>query len=697
MDRRYGRYQLLHGLATGGMAEVFVARTCGLTGFEKTVVLKRVRSDLSRDSQFTSLFLDEARLCMRMSHANVVQVFDFGRVHDSYYMAMEHVDGCDLDRLLGLYPNGMPPGLAAYILRETLRGLEYAHRLQDPEGKRLCIVHRDVSPGNILLGWDGSVKIGDFGVASARTGETRLARDIVVGKPEYMSPEQASGREAEPVSDVFAAGLVLWHALVGRCAYGENIDAARAGRVPLAHEVNPKIPIALSAIVERATQVAAGRRFQSARNFGQELHAFLVEHYPATGPFELQDTLERHQPVLTGEDDRNQRASVGALPEAVYPLATAFASGPDLHLLTDMGDVCAAAQDAASAVAFWRAAGVCFARAGMLAEALGRARAILEHVSFGQVGQELGDWFDAWTAPPERVSAMITHGASASEKLAQRLLGGNIETGSGNRATLLAQMGKQAFVDLARLAPWHVVAAGDSIIVEGQAGRSMFLLCRGRVRVHARNADGVDVTLSSLASGDMFGEHSFFTNLPRIAGVQATVHTEVIEIPPPLYERVMAANPAASAILLNLYKDRIVDTVVATSRALGTLDAALRRRLIEQFTLVEVDAGAWIAREGEPADAVYLVKSGIADVLRGEARIATLEPGTLFGEIGVLRATPRRASVRAASRMEVLRLPAQDFLDILRDAPDVRTGVQAQMRRRELEGQAGGVLEKLLS
>src|SRR3954470_13092059 len=213
MARALGRYELLRPLARGGMAEVYLARRRA-AGVEKWLVVKRMRPETSGDPRFLDLFVREARLSMSLTHQNIVPVFDFGRIDDQVFLAMERVEGRDLGLSLGgagVPP--LPPMVAAFIVSECCQALDYAHRRKSPEGTALGIVHRDVTPRNVLLSWSGEVKLTDFGIAAiAGDPTTRL-----LGTPHYMAPEQARREPIDSRADIYAVGLVLREAVSGVC------------------------------------------------------------------------------------------------------------------------------------------------------------------------------------------------------------------------------------------------------------------------------------------------------------------------------------------------------------------------------------------------------------------------------------------------------------------------------------------------
>jgi serine/threonine-protein kinase len=256
-------------LAEGGMAEIYLASAVGAEGFAKDVVIKVVRSFLSNDQQFVQMFIAEARLASRLNHANIVQIFDFGRHDERYFLAMEYVHGASLWELrkrcreLGV---PFPPTLAAEICAQVARGLQYAHSLSEG-GRRLGVVHRDVTPHNVLLSFDGAVKLTDFGIAKATTSQT--APGMLKGKFAYMSPEQSRGERVDARTDVFALGIVLWEMLTGGRLFDGDSDVAvlRAVQDSLIappSRLNPDVPQALSDVVMKALSRRLEERFQSA-------------------------------------------------------------------------------------------------------------------------------------------------------------------------------------------------------------------------------------------------------------------------------------------------------------------------------------------------------------------------------------------------------------------------------------------------
>ncbi|MBC7792863.1 MAG: serine/threonine protein kinase, partial [Clostridia bacterium] len=210
-----GDYTILNRLALGGMAEILLAKRQGPMGFAKPVVLKRLLPQLAADKMFTTMFLNEAKLAARLSHPNIVQINDLGQSGASFYIAMEYLAGEDLAtiiRVMSARKARLPKHIAARIVADSANALHYAHELRDDEGNSLGIVHRDVSPQNIFLTTQGTVKVVDFGIAKCEDREVKTQTGIVKGKIEYMPPEQMTGKRVDHRADIYALGVVLYEA-----------------------------------------------------------------------------------------------------------------------------------------------------------------------------------------------------------------------------------------------------------------------------------------------------------------------------------------------------------------------------------------------------------------------------------------------------------------------------------------------------
>ncbi|MCB9555165.1 MAG: serine/threonine protein kinase [Deltaproteobacteria bacterium] len=290
----FGRYQLLSRIGYGGMAEVFVGRTDSLEGTPKVLAIKRLLPWCTEDDEVVELLADEARLVIRLSHPNIVQIFDFGRVNNQYYIAMEYVDGLDLKTLIGegTTARPLPLPLALYVVATVLEALDYAHKRTDADGRPLGIIHRDVTPHNVLISRDGRVKLTDFGVARAATSSHVSVAGDIRGKFSYMPPEQACGGEIDHRVDVFAAGALLYEALTGRPPYASETNtqqmASLGKNLPPPSSVIKAVPPEVDRIVARAMSRAPNERYPTAVEFARAVRAQLDQHF---GAMAVQDDL----------------------------------------------------------------------------------------------------------------------------------------------------------------------------------------------------------------------------------------------------------------------------------------------------------------------------------------------------------------------------------------------------------------------
>ncbi|MCA9575441.1 MAG: serine/threonine-protein kinase [Polyangiales bacterium] len=289
LPRPFGPYTLTRRLAVGGMAEVYVAKTQGIGGFEKLLAIKVIHPTYSEDEQFVTMLVEEAKLSVLLNHNNVVQTFDLGCTDDTYFIAMELVEGADCYRMIKALRSrqaALPLDISAYIVSAVCSALDYAHRKRDSQGNPLRIVHRDVSPQNVLVSFSGDVKLADFGIAKAalRTQNTQVG--VIKGKYYYMSPEQAWGDPMDLRSDIFSAGVLLHELLTGQMLYqAENLpellDRVRKAEVQPPSAYRRDVPAELDAITMKALARRPEDRYESAHDFGQALTQFLYQHQPS--------------------------------------------------------------------------------------------------------------------------------------------------------------------------------------------------------------------------------------------------------------------------------------------------------------------------------------------------------------------------------------------------------------------------------
>jgi serine/threonine protein kinase len=256
----FGKYLLLDRIAAGGMAEVFRAKAFGVEGFERIVAVKRILPTIAADTDFITMFVDEAKIAVQLNHANIAQIFDLGKVGEAYFIALEYVHGLDVRTIFDrMAERGLrvPVSLAVYVALKICEGLDYAHNKRDAHGRPLELVHRDVSPQNMLISFDGDVKLIDFGIAKAVGKEARTRAGVLKGKFGYLSPEQVLGGQVDVRSDVFGVGIVLHELLSGqRLFLGDSefstIEKVRAAEVTPPDLLNPSVDEELSRIVMKA-------------------------------------------------------------------------------------------------------------------------------------------------------------------------------------------------------------------------------------------------------------------------------------------------------------------------------------------------------------------------------------------------------------------------------------------------------------
>lgn len=307
----FGKYDLLERIAAGGMAEVFLARTTGLAGFERRLVIKRIRDEHATDPRFIQSFVNEARIGVHLNHPNIVQVYELGRVGDAWYIAMEHLHGRDLSRLRKAVDAGgerLPPEVAVRMVADVCRALAYAHDRTDAEGRPLGLVHRDVSPHNVVVTFTGEVKLVDFGIArlmldpEAQTGAPAMGG----GKYAYMSPEQALGEPLDHRTDIYSAGIVLYELLVGHRLYQhpdpeEKLRRVREAEVP--HPAHEGIPIddELWRVLRRALSRRREDRHDSAADLEEDLRAWLFASRQRVERTHLAEAVRKAFPVEAGK------------------------------------------------------------------------------------------------------------------------------------------------------------------------------------------------------------------------------------------------------------------------------------------------------------------------------------------------------------------------------------------------------------
>jgi eukaryotic-like serine/threonine-protein kinase len=319
----FGKYLLLDRVNIGGMAEVWRAKTFGAGGFERIVAIKRILPNIAEDEEFISMFLDEAKITVQLNHANIAQIYELNNLSNSYFIAMEYVSGKDLRAVFDRCRKRGEPApipLTCYAIAQCCEGLDYAHRAKDRQGRDMSIVHRDVSPQNALVSYDGEVKVIDFGIAKAAGKATKTQAGILKGKFGYMSPEQIRGLPLDGRSDIFAIGVCLYEMLTGeRLFVGDSdfsvLEKVRKVEVLPPSHFNRKIPDALERIVMKSLAKDVDDRYQHATELGEDLRAFMY----STGNAFARKDLAAFMKATFAEDYEKERARIVEYAEVKAP------------------------------------------------------------------------------------------------------------------------------------------------------------------------------------------------------------------------------------------------------------------------------------------------------------------------------------------------------------------------------------------
>ena len=713
---QFGRYQLIHQLAVGGMGEIFLARSSSISGFSKNLVIKRIRPEMTANVRLISMFLNEAQISISLSHQNVVQVFDFGQCEEAYFLAMEHVHGCDLIQILNLdqvVGRGVPPGLALYIMSEVCRGLDYAHTSIGPNGQPLNLIHRDMSPDNIMLSKDGGVKIADFGISNFADKLSEQKSKKIEGKIPYMAPEQARGEPTDARSDVFACGLVLWELLTGEQAHPGEIDRdmllrVQSGQLQKPSRHNRKVTRRLDKLVMTALHPDPNKRFQTAREFGDALRGLLTKKYDNCGSHELRLYLTENRSELgiidlaqvcpseeavslsSGFLQADDELASFEYPDQAKELVKEFCKSPDVSQLVELASFMEDIGDKVAARATYRLALLKYAQQGMFAQALSlaiRAHQLLPN------DEDFIEEMSRMTAfvgySNERLIPHFFTDATDFSELLSYIVVASLSQNATPVAPCpwLSSLSPSALAELIRSSKVQRYSITDPIIRQGETGDSMFLIVKGRTLIHTQSSSGEKIFLASLAEGEYFGEQGFFGTSVRNATVEAMEPVEVIEFDRALMRKVIQTNPQAEATLIELYKTRVVDGILARSEVFSVLSAEGRKKLLAQLDNISVDAGESFIVQGEQSREAYIVKSGHAEILTSqegnEVRVADIGPGTIIGEVAALAKIPRTASVRAKEPMELLRITEQMMERIKQSSPQLITKIDTLAGSRQ--------------
>ncbi len=728
---RFGAYDIIRLIARGGMAEVFLARSDRISGLSRTCAIKRIREQYSRDMTFVSMFIDEARLTIGLEHDNLVRMYDFGQWNGTYYMAMEYVSGTDLSQLRkALSQKGKPmsQSLAVYIITELLLGLSHAHNKRDHEGTLLGVVHRDVSPQNVLLSRDGEVKLTDFGVAAARNKLSKTQPGTVLGKSAYMAPEQARGDPLDGRADLFAVGIILHELLTGERLFAHEggdaptLDNVFHKQVALPSQLNPQIDRRLDAICMRALRRDPTTRYQTADEMRMDLDTVLRDH-PA-GPRELSIEVEG----LEWSDDtvslrpkiarKSDEAAAELATEVIF--AASQADDPEvarlkqlldrdrnLWTLVSLGERYAALSSRSAALTAFRAAALMFAYRGRLVEAVAAHHPAKQLLSTFELEEDLVGLCDLDEGDDDELERLaLRMGVEGTVKSLRAMEDETSAEGAAPAPTtpLFGYLSPREFAKLATMVRVRKVPPNVPIIREGEHGESLYALADGKCTVwckpdlrappefvtgHEKPPD--KVYLGALANGDFFGEFSFLTGRPRSATVETITDARLIEIDQAVIDRVFTLHARYTEPLMRFYKERVVDLMMAKSPIFCRLDPDDRHSMIDEAQLIEMADNTYVVRQGEPPGSLFFIKGGEVEVLREDDGIPIfinkLGAGDFFGEIAAITDQPRTVSVRTMGDATLFRLDRNRLRDILDKRADLREIFEQMIASRTEEAQ----------
>ena len=327
IDWIFGEYKILKKIATGGMAEVFLAKRVGMKGFEKLLAIKRILPQFSENEEFIAMFIDEAKLAAKLNHRNIIQINDFGSQQGSYYIAMEYIFGKDLRSILKKSKDKgdrLPLAQCAYIITEAAKGLEYAHTLRDHFGKSLQIIHRDISPQNILISYEGEVMLADFGIAKAASKSTETRAGVLKGKILYMSPEQAWGKSIDRRSDLYSLGVLLYEMVTNRKLFDADsefsmLEKVRNAEVEFTSDVFANLPESFLHIIKKALEKNPENRYQSAHQMRVDLENYLLTTQERLSEKVISDYLKQLFKEEIEEERRILTESTEILVEKLAP------------------------------------------------------------------------------------------------------------------------------------------------------------------------------------------------------------------------------------------------------------------------------------------------------------------------------------------------------------------------------------------
>lgn len=669
---------MLTRIASGGMAEVWLARSSSIGGFEKLLAIKKMHSTLSTNQSFISMFIDEAKLTVSLSHPNIVQIFDFGRVDDDYFMAMEYVEGFDLATLAKRarkQARPLPVDMCTYIMRAVFDGLAYAHGRTDRYGRPAGIIHRDVSPQNVLVSFDGHVKVGDFGIARAISNAENTARPgEIFGKLAYLSPEQARGEVVTASTDLWAAGVMMHELLANQRLFlkendRETMEAVAGMVVPSPRSINPDVPPELAALVLRVLEREPARRPANAREVAMALGEIVAKHFPAASEYRLTDVIssmwDHHLPRLLPAADERELTRDARPPSQMSAVAAAENTKP-------VGER-TAAEIAAVARRIKGVDGSAWAHpADAHPLEVARARHVPRAESITR--QELG------------ASLIADLGAElhTEQTVAQNLL-----LPTAREAEALSEIAelKAQFVHDPSL--WVIVDIGRAYQRAGMSTKAMGAFKLAAAKFAQRGLLIQAATIYCMMLGrlrdDQINE-AFRDEIKRLRTFQGMPDEEILT---------EVFNSPDDSADFSEFRDVFVAThepidIFSESPILSSLNAEQLVGLVQALKLRTFDLGEVLVSEGEPGDSFFMIGRGrvlvsTTNYAGQKIYVTSLSDGDCFGEHGFFTGEPRTASVEALEEVMVLEVSKEVLNRLVVEFPTVRESLRRFYKERIAE------------
>ncbi len=724
----FGRYRLERRIAAGGMAEIFLASTVTIEGFKKQLIIKRMLPKWSKERGFIAKFIDEAKLTSKLQHSNIVSVFDFGRHGDHYFIAAEYVVGLDMSELVrdvrGRRTH-VPDTLAAYIVEQACAGLDFAHEYHDPTLGAMRIVHRDVSPGNVLLTWAGQVKVADFGIAIAEQRLSETQPGTIHGKVAYMSPEQARGEPLDRRTDVYSTGLMLYELVTGIRALQASttrdlLRAAQQPKIPPPETHRDDLDGELSAIIARALEPERRQRFKSCNELSEALQRFRVRltalESANTLARYLKQTFPNGVPEKRGQsaaaaadaketkllEERRKEAQREASEALAKNEAKSDAHGawerqaahylrsmidqPNVWKLVELADKARGRGMEVVARGLYRAGAAKFAQQGLMLQALTTYRSLLEGATYGPgIERELVKIRALRGKPNTAMKAYTSVDDPLIDPVLQKIFFDAKDTTPPSvlpEPPILAGLTDAEFGALLRIIRPRQAAAGTTLIKQGERSTAICLIGRGRVVLTARTKRGEVLTVESLTHGDVFGEAGYFGGVQK-TNVFAFDDVSYFEIRKGELELLANELPNLRRQLEELYKLRVVDALLFESEVFGVLNAKERRRLLEDAEVVKFQPNTVVYQEGDTSDDIYIVKEGEVHAFKDRYFEGKLSVNDIFGEASAIRRVERPMTAKAGPQgAECVRMNGGTLWKIVRKNADARKVFDEVMAER---------------